>query len=175
MQYIFKTNRNKMKKQIQKMTKGALVLVAVFLTITLSCNSQVPQNDLIGSWETGSTKITLREKTGWMKYKFTSANIKLTLKINPDNSVNGQIGNVSFKDATLTKNKGNSSSTGISYIVSCGLLDHICAEDITGPKKIELWLMPTKNNGVLQAEIRLIDGWDTFPMGEAQFNLKTTE
>lgn len=158
-----------MKNKIQQLTKGMLVLAAIFLLLNFKCHINQIAGELAGNWETKSTPITLRTKIRWMKYSFTKATVSLTLKINADNTVSGSIGNAAFKNVKMTKNKGNSSVNGIAYIIACGPLGKICDEDTSGLKTIELWLMPVKEKGIVNAEIRLIEGWDTFPMGEAQF------
>ncbi len=154
------------------MDSGNLVLVAFLLLLNINCNSQEIPKDLEGNWETESTNINIRTKIRWMKYSFNSAIITLNLKINADNSVSGSIGEAKFSNATILKNKGNPSITGIAYIIPCGLVGQICKEDTTGLKKIELWIKPIKVKGIMSAEIRLKAGWDTFPMGEAIFYLR---
>jgi hypothetical protein len=161
-----------MKKRIQKMASGNLLLVAFLLLLNFQCNAQEIPKDLTGNWETESTKITIRTKIRWMKYSFTPAKITLNLNIDANNSVSGTIGEAKFSNATILKNKGNPSITGIAYIIPCGLIGQICKEDTTGLKKLELWIKPTKVKGIMSAEIRLIAGWDTFPMGEAVFYLR---
>lgn len=161
-----------MKKRIQKMASSNLLLVAFLLLLNLQCNAQEAPKDLKGNWETESTNITIRTKIRWMKYSFTPAKIELNLKIDANNSVSGTIGEAKFSNATILKNKGNPSITGIAYIIQCGLVGKICKEDTSGSKNIELWIKPTNIKGIMSAEIRLIVGWDTFPMGEAVFYLR---
>ena len=161
----------KMKKTIKKMASGNLLLVAFLLLLNLQCNAQEIPKDLKGKWETESTNITIRTKIRWMKYCFTPAKITLNLNIDANNSVSGTIGEAKFNNATILKNKENPSITGIAYIIPCGLIGQICKEDTSGSKTIELWIKPTKVKGAMMAEIRLIVGWDTFPMGEAIFYL----
>ena len=149
-----------------------IILIAFLMLFNFNCNSQEIKKNLIGNWETENTKISIRTKIKWMKYKFNSANIKLTLKINSDNSVNGSIGDVKINQPTILKNKGKSSKTGIAYIIPCGIIGQICKEDTSALKTLELWIKPQSNEDVLIAEIRLKNGWDTFPMGEAIFYKK---
>lgn len=157
---------------MQQLVKGTMVLMTLFLVLNFRTSVNQTPNELVGNWETKSTPITFRTKIRWMKYSFAKSNTILNLKINADNTVSGSIGNAKFKNVKMTKNKGNSAVNGISYIIACGALDQICDEDSPELKTIELWLIPMKEKGILKAEIRLIEGWDTFPMGEAIFYLQ---
>ncbi len=157
---------------MQQLAKGTMVLVTLFLVLNFKTSVNQTSNELVGNWETKSTPITFRTKIRWMKYSFTKSNTILNLKINADNTVSGSIGNATFKNVKMTKNKGNSAVNGISYIIACGALGKICNEDSPELKTIELWIIPMREKGVLRAEIRLIEGWDTFPMGEATFYLQ---
>lgn len=161
-----------MKNIMQQLFKGTMVLVTLFLVLNFRTSVNQMPNELVGNWETKSIPITFRTKIRWMKYSFTKSNTILNLKINADNTVSGSIGNAKFKNVKMTKNKGNSAVNGISYIIACGALDQICDEDSPELKTIELWLIPMKEKGILKAEIRLIEGWDTFPMGKAIFYLQ---
>lgn len=161
-----------MKTQIKYMAKGVLVLVTLFLVTNCKTNLNQTPNELIGNWETQNTPITFRTKIRWMKYHFIKSNTLLVLHVNANKTVSGSIGNAKFNDAQVFKNKVASSISGISFIIRCGEIGQINDEDSPNLKTIELWVKPIQEKRMFTAEIRLIDGWDTFPMGEATFYLK---
>ncbi len=157
---------------MKKITK----LIGIILTLLfyVNCKNTINQQhvEITGNWEAQNTNITFRTKVRWMKYHFTKSKTNLTLQINTNRTANGSIGNIIFKDAKIEKNKVSPSVSGIAYIVKCGIIGPINKDDSVTKKEIELWLKPITKTGILIAEIRLIDGWDTFPMGEAQFIIK---
>ncbi len=157
---------------MKKLTKLMGIILALLLFV--NCKNSINQSDIEikGNWEAQNTDITFRTKIRWMKYHFTKSKTNLTLQINNNQTISGSIGNVTFKDAKIDKNKTSASVGGITYIVKCGIIGPINNDDPTSNKEIELWLKPISQGGILNAEIRLIDGWDTFPMGEAAFILK---
>lgn len=164
-----------MKNQIQKIAKASCLLMlgcfSLFSTKDLSAQPPV-KSDYVGAWTAPNTSITFRTKVRWLKYNFVKSHVNISLIIEANNKASGSIGDAKFFGVEVKKNKGTSSENGIAYIVSCGELGKICDADSVQLKHIELWLKPTKEKGQFNAEIRLIDGWDTFPMGEAKFYLK---
>lgn len=154
---------------MKKITKLMGVILALLFFVNCKNTINQQQAEITGNWEAQNTNITFRTKVRWMKYHFTKSKTNLTLQINTNQTISGSIGNVTFKDAKIDKNKTSASVGGIAYIVKCGIIGAINIDDSTSNKEIELWLKPITKTGILIAEIRLIDGWDTFPMGEAQF------
>lgn len=147
----------------------AIIIVAIIFSGILKTKSQNIPKALAGVWKTDSTKLTMRQKIKFMKYKFTYDKVIVTLNIASKNNITGTIGGAEFNNACYKKNKGNPDVNGIAYIIDCGKIGKISGKDPTGLKKIELWIKPIIHSGTMNAEIRLRDGWDTFPMGELLF------
>lgn len=143
----------------------------IFLFPLFSFQSSLTQNqyEYRGTWQAEDTKVTVRMKTGWMKYSFISHKLLLTLKIDSDDKASGSIGAARFENVLIRRNKGNPSITGILYIIRCEALGKLFENDPLPRKTVELWLKPITKNGKLTAEIRLRDGWEPFPMGECNF------
>ena len=148
--------------------KPALILLLLPLASLRSHDHQIP-NAYTGVWKTEPTKITVRKKTGWMKYAFVSNRVTLSLKIDSGDKAGGSIGTATFENAPIRQNKGNPSFTGIAYIVRCEGMGKLFENDPLCSKTVELWFKPAGENGKLTAEIRLKDGWEPFPMGECIF------
>jgi hypothetical protein len=136
------------------------------LCITAGCEAQQIPSNYQGAWKMDSVTLVLRKKVGWMKYDFSKFSVPVQLIISSNGLASGFIGDATFTAISVSKNRGNPETTGIAYKVQCGLLGKITDRDQTGTKELELWVKPIKQSGVLVAEVRLIDGWDTFPMGE---------
>lgn len=163
-----------MKNQIQKIAKASCILLLACFSLFCAkeLRAQTPvQSDYVGAWIAPNTAITFRTKVRWLKYNFVKSHVNLSLIIEANNKASGSIGDAKFFGVDVKKNKGASSENGIAYIVSCGELSKICEADSNQSKRLELWLKSTKEKGKFNAEIRLIDGWDIFPMGEAKFTL----
>lgn len=101
-----------------------------------------------------------------MKYTFTSIKVALELQITKDGKVSGKLGNAHLENLILKKNKGNPKYTGISYIIVCNKPGKLSPEDPEPTKSLELWLEPMTNADKLNAELRLGDSSDRFPMGK---------
>lgn len=155
-------------KKISLWASGPLMLILLF---SFQCSNDAIPKDYMGNWQSSPSKVTVRTKIKWMKYEFKSDIIPLSLAINANNTASGKIGMASFENAVITKNSGNPSVTGIAYIIHCGKLNKLFAADNSGEKMIEIWLKPKQDQKGLEAEIRLKDGWDTFPMGDCTFSM----
>lgn len=147
-------------------TKRMITTVMFHIGCMASLQAQQIPNEMINLWKTDSTKITVREKVKFMNYKFTTKKLIVKLNIKSEHDISGSIGDANFQKATINKNKGNPKINGIEYIIHCGKLDKLFSSDPTKIKTIEIWVKPTTKKGMMTAEIRLIDEWDTFPMGE---------
>lgn len=161
----------KMKKTISKLTRKAMLIMVITFSCLIKTNGQVIPNEYLGVWETDSTSITVRKKLKFLKYEFATNKVIITLYMGSKNNISGTIGEAIFNNAIIKKNKGNPDVNGIAYIIQCGTISKIFNVDNTGNKKIELWLNPINQSGKMKAEIRLRDGWDTFPMGEGLFTM----
>jgi hypothetical protein len=159
-----------MKSHVLKTISMAITPLVLLVLFSFQCSDTHLPKDYMGNWHTNATKVTVRTKIKWMKYQFTSENIPLSLSLTNTETASGKIGMASFENAKITANKGNSSVTGISYIIHCGKLNKLFESDNSGEKTLEIWLKPKKNSQTLEAELRLRDGWDTFPMADCSFS-----
>ncbi len=148
-----------------------LFFLLIILILPLQCSTQQFPIDYIGEWKTDSTKITVRKKIKFLKYQFKSSNITASLSIDKNQQISGKIGLAKFYNASIIKNSGDPNVNGISYIIQCGIMGSIFEGDSSKEKNIELWIKPITQKGVVNAEIRLKEGWDTFPMGEFTFKI----
>jgi hypothetical protein len=167
-----------MKNQIQKKAYACgMLMVVVFLLLSSQklCAQNSVISEYVGAWVAPNTAVTFRTKVRWLKFSFVKSNVNLSLILEANHKASGSIGDAKFFGVDVKENKGSSSVNGITYIISCGELSQICEADSKQHKRIELWLKPTNEKGIFKAEIRLIDGLDTFPMGEAMFKLKSKE
>lgn len=145
---------------------GLGAIAALTFVLSFDLPDQRVSAILIGQWHSDATNIAVREKMGFMKYKFVREEVVVQLEIINDSTAQGSIGNATFSGARMKRNEGNPDRNGIATIIKCGPMDALFTSDNTGTKMIELWIKPQHNTDELIAEIRLIDGWDTFPMGE---------
>lgn len=137
----------------------------LLINITLSCVSSskwVVPTELIGKWNTQPHKITVRTEPKWMKFEFTSDSAVVSIQINDNKTVIGNIGSASFSNSTVSQNTGDPSVTGIAYIIKCGKIGKIFETDPLENKEVEIWLSPIENN--MKAEIRYAESGDKFPM-----------
>lgn len=142
-----------------------IILILLVGTTTLSCVSSskwVVPTELIGKWNTQPHKITVRTEPKWMKFEFTSDSAVVSIQINDNKTVIGNIGSASFSNGTVSQNTGDPSVTGIAYIIKCGKIGKIFETDPLENKEVEIWLSPIENN--MKAEIRYAESGDKFPM-----------
>jgi len=142
-----------------------IILILLVSTTTLSCVSSskwVVPTELIGKWNTQPHKITVRTEPKWMKFEFTSDSAVVSIQINDNKTVIGNIGSASFSNGTVSQNTGDPSVTGIAYIIKCGKIGKIFETDPLENKEVEIWLSPIENN--MKAEIRYAESGDKFPM-----------
>lgn len=143
----------------------SIILILLFCTATISCISPskwVVPTELIGKWNTQPHKITVRTEPKWMKFEFTSDSAVVSIQINDNKTVVGNIGLASFSNGTVSQNTGDPSVTGIAYIIKCGKIGKIFGTDPLENKEVEIWLSPIENN--MKAEIRYTESGDKFPM-----------
>lgn len=143
----------------------SIILILLFCTAKISCVSSskwVVPTELIGKWNTQPHKITVRTEPKWMKFEFTSDSAVVSIQINDNKTVIGNIGSASFSNGTVSQNTGDPSLTGIAYIIKCGKIGKIFETDPLENKEVEIWLSPIENN--MKAEIRYAESGDKFPM-----------
>lgn len=155
---------------IHKQSKILYTLGVLVLTIALgafTCAKQTPINAAyIGTWNTQSANIKVRTKTGVMNYQFTPLSIAVRLNITAQGQASCKLGDVDLTQLSISKNKGNSSKTGIIYTIPCGQVGRLSNTDPETKKEIELWIMPLTADNKLHIEIRQMGTLDAFPMGE---------
>jgi len=152
----------------------------IFLVLSMmlqSCETQLKYlpDTLIGSWKSQRALVNVRDRdTLHSKFRFTSDSIYIQLDFKLPKTITGLIGLGSFKTETIFQNQGLPHRvSGISYIVSCGNVTKLFANDPLNAKFIELWLMPQTHPDTLHAELRCKQYWDAFPMGSFTFIKKS--
>ena len=152
----------------------------IFLVLSMmlqSCEIQLKYlpDTLIGSWKSERALVNVRDRdTLHSKFRFTSDSIYIQLDFKLPKTITGLIGLGSFKTETIFQNQGLPHRvSGISYIVSCGNVTKLFANDPLNAKFIELWLMPQTHPDTLHAELRCKQYWDAFPMGSFTFIKKS--
>jgi hypothetical protein len=152
----------------------------IFLVLSMmlqSCETQLKYlpDTLIGSWKSERAIVNVRDRdTLHSKFRFTSDSIYIQLDFKLPKTITGLIGLGSFKTETIFQNQGLPHRvSGISYIVSCGNVTKLFANDPLNAKFIELWLMPQTHPDTLHAELRCKQYWDAFPMGSFTFIKKS--
>ncbi len=152
----------------------------IFLVLSMmlqSCETQLKYlpDTLIGSWKSERALVNVRDRdTLHSKFRFTSDSIYIQLDFKLPKTITGLIGLGSFKTETIFQNQGLPHRVcGISYIVSCGNVTKLFANDPLNAKFIELWLMPQTHPDTLHAELRCKQYWDAFPMGSFTFIKKS--
>jgi hypothetical protein len=149
----------------------------VLSMVLLSCETQLKHlpDTLIGSWKSEKALIKVRDRdTAHSKFRFTSDSIYIYLDFKLPKTITGLIGLSGFESKTIFQNQGLPHTvSGISYIISCGNVTKLFANDPLNSKFIELWLMPQTHPDTLHAELRCKQYWDAFPMGSFTFIKKS--
>jgi len=148
-------------------TVFALLLTAGLFTV-ISCNKDISA-EFIGSWEAGSTEITVRTQDDQGDYNFISDTASATIQIFSDNTASGTIGSASFSNIDVKKNFGNPENTGIAYKVKCGDITKIFPDDPLSLKEVQIWLTPVENE-MMEGELRYTEGNAYFPMAGLMFH-----
>ncbi len=146
----------------------------IYLLLTsclFSCcrsNWNVP-SDYIGKWETKQEKITVRTKFKNEPFRFTADSASVTINIQEDKTVSGNIGLAEFTHARLKKNTTLPWETGVEYIIECGSIGKIFHDDPLDHKEVEIWFAPIHSVGMSNSELRCTEGMAHFPMARLLF------
>ncbi len=144
-----------------------VLLLTAGLLSGISCSKEI-SSEFIGSWEAGSTEITVRTQDDNGDYHFISDTASTTLQIFSDNTASGTIGSASFSNVDVKKNFGNPENTGIAYRVKCGDIAKIFPDDPLSLKEVQIWLTPVENE-MMEGELRYTEGSAYFPMASLMF------
>ena len=136
-----------------------IVLTAFFLS---SCGDWTLPPELVGEWKSDKILITVRTKVE-KEWIFTSDTASITIIINSDHSVSGNIGTASFAKGVIIKNRGNPETTGCAQVIKCGSIGTIFPDDPLSNKDVQLWLAPMEGNRI-DTELRYTQGMAQFPM-----------
>ena len=145
-----------------------LILILIFGLTATNCSSNkefVVSDALAGEWTAETTKIKVRENTGFMKFEFTPGEVDAALVINKDKKVSGHVGSHKFSNGLVTK-------SNIYKVVIDGTGALFEGDPTTG-QEISFWIFELNDSNMV-AELRLTEGGAKFPMGELKFN-KTTK
>ena len=94
---------------------------------------------------------------------------RFEFEILKDNTAKGIIGNQSFSDGKIKKNKGLPPHlTGVAYIIECGSIGKLFTTDPLERKNVEIWISPLASDNIMKAELRYTDGMEDFPMADLQ-------
>lgn len=147
----------------------------VLSMVLLSCETQLKYltDTLIGSWKSEKDLVKVRARdTAHSKFIFTTDSIYLDFKL--PKTITRLIDSGGFKSKTIFQNQGSPHSVSdISYIISCGNVTKLFANDPLKFKYIELWLMSQTHPDTLHAELRCKQYCDAFPMGSFTFIKKS--
>lgn len=156
-----------------------LLLLAItgllFVFIISSCGSNLNLvNDtsfggyqLPGKW-TGAQPITVRYSSGFMNYTFVRSEDSIQSQIQIDESgfVTGKIGNASFNEAKVKKNRGaigRKLNLATDYVIKGKLIGFTFAGDSIPEKEISIPLI--LENGYLKGDVFMNRGLGIYPMG----------
>lgn len=155
-------------KRLPLIIPGTLGVLVLLITLgAFTCDRQIqPAAAYVGNWGTSSTSLTVRTKTGFMKYKFTPVSVPVSLNIASQGLATCALGDIKLNNLNVMANKGNSEKTGIIYIIRCGEVGNLNSNDPADKKVLELWIKPMKSDNKLHMEIRQMHTLDPFPMGE---------
>lgn len=151
-----------------KQLKTISLILAMFYCSVLT--SQTVNNPTEGLWISDSVQLKLREKKGFLKYKFHDVKTVVQLEIS-NNQCIGKFREKTFV-SEVKKNKGDASRTGIAYIIKCGSITITKNDKSQLEKEIQIWILPQRNNEALEAEVRQIEFLDPYPMGKIIFHKK---
>jgi hypothetical protein len=147
--------------------KVPVLFLTAGLFSVVSCDKEISA-EFIGSWEAGSTEITVRTQDDEGEYHFISDTASAKIQIFSDNTASGTIGSASFSNVDIKKNFGNPKNTGIAYIVKCGKISKIFPDDPLSLKEVQIWLTPVENE-MMEGELRYTEGIAHFPMAGLMF------
>lgn len=144
--------------------KKCILLILIIATFT-SCKTTdfILPDEYIGQWSTSSTPVIVRTYQFGDGFTFTRDKAIISININKNKTASGSIGNVTFENAVIRKNKTNTDLSDISYIIECGKIGRIFTGDPDSDKEVQIWLMPVKKDS-LEGELRYTEGWAVFPM-----------
>jgi hypothetical protein len=145
------------------------IYFAVFIIgiSAFTCQKEAqPKLDYIGVWQTQNATINVRKMHGMFRYNFSPISIPVVLTINRDGTAKCLFGNKETKPLKILLNKGNVNKNGVIYIINCGKPGKLSNSDPNEKKRLELWVKPLDDSGKLSVEIRQMDVFDAFPMGE---------
>jgi len=122
-----------------------------------------------GTWISKGQKITIRSKVENSEDVLYSDTLDVEFEILKDNTAKGTIGNQSFSDGKIKKNKGLPPHlTGVAYIIDCGTIGKLFTTDPLERKNVEIWISPLASDNIMKAELRYTDGMEDFPMANLQ-------
>jgi hypothetical protein len=152
------------KRKCLNILTAAAAAMLFLLLVSCSGGKWVLPDDYQGQWESGPEAITIRTSKFPMRFSFLSDTAIITMQFHEDQTASGSIGDASFANARIRKNKGNPVTTGVAFIIECGEIGKIFPEDPLAEKKVELWVGPMKESGFFNAELRYTSGLSQFPM-----------
>lgn len=144
--------------------KKSIILFGLLTALFSSCktNWEMPA-EYIGDWNSSKHAVIVRTYAFGDGFTFTKDSATFSLIIDKNKTASGSIGDATFSNANIKRNKVNTDMSGIAYTIACGEIGKVFPGDPLPKKEVELWLMPIKN-GQLEAELRYTEGMAVFPM-----------
>lgn len=147
----------------------------LFLFIISSCGSNLSLtndntfggNQLPGNW-TGTQPISVRYTSGFMSYTFVRSvdSLASLIQIDEFGKVTGSIGNASFSEAKVQKNRGalgRKFNLATDYVIKGKLIGFTFSGDSIPEKEISIPL--ELENGYLKGDVFMNRGLGIYPMG----------
>jgi hypothetical protein len=151
----------------QKLNAGILIL----LTISFhSCGQMSVPSEMVGNWQTGKGRITVRTNDKKIGSQFVSDSAIIELRIKNDHTADGSIGSAKFENGKIKTNwLLPVKMSGIAFTIECGKIGKIFENDPLDLKEVEIWLNPGPVNGIIDGELRYTQGVNYFPMAAMTF------
>ncbi|HNR67430.1 MAG TPA: hypothetical protein PKN04_06770 [bacterium] len=165
---------NKMTKSFCFNWKVLFLVAASFLLQSCGGTGTIPP-EIIGQWNSGQHRITVRTKPDNEPFQFTSDSAIVKITVNENKTVFGSIGMAEFQKGKIRKNPRLPWDTGVGYIIECGSIGKIFINDPLDTKEVEIWFGSKIINNTVKASIRYTEGWAKFPMSKVILIKETSE
>ncbi len=120
----------------------------------------------MGKWEATNCSLQIREKMGFLKYRFMLDTVSITLIMDSNKIISGKIGQAIVHDSHWKINRSLQEGDSSRIFATAKLQLHgIISKKIDSLHQLELWAMPLKNDTIWDIEVRERHGFDATPIG----------